>query len=169
MPALSFFVLLPLLFSNMLHMFLVRMGIAEKLAIPVAEAVFGANKTIRGFLFVPVCNGVLTAFFFQNTADRNVWENAWTGALFGLIYLISELPNSWIKRRLGIMAGQKSAKFPLLFLLMDKMDSALGVTITALLLFSWTWTEALVFLALAICVHIFFSIVLVLFKIKKSY
>jgi hypothetical protein len=169
MPTLSFFVLLPLLFSNMLHMFLVRMSIGEQLAIPVAESVFGANKTIRGFLVVPVCNGVFTAFFFQNTAGRNVCENALTGALFGLIYLISELPNSWIKRRLGIMAGQKSVKFPLFFMLLDKMDSALGVTLVASLLFSWTWTETLVFLALAIFVHIFFSIMLVLLKIKKSY
>jgi hypothetical protein len=48
------------------------------------------------------------------------------GMLLGLGYLLAELPNSYLKRRLGIPAGRPSPRYRAAFALLDQADSALG-------------------------------------------
>jgi hypothetical protein len=56
--------------------------------------------------------------------------NLWLFALaLGLGYVIPELPNSYIKRRLNIKPGERSEKNAFLFAFMDQADSAVGCII----------------------------------------
>lgn len=93
------------------------------------------------------------------------------GAAYGLFYMVFELPNSWIKRRLGIAPGEQSLRYKWIFTLMDKTDSALGVS----LIFGFTVAHqfnlqlAGVFFICAALLHFMVSGLLVISKIKKSF
>ena len=171
-------VLLPLLLSNVAHMVLVKKEGLSRWSIPISTKWFGPNKTYRGLLFVPLANALL--FTLLQLVGRSWWE--WPsptantpalellsiGALYGMAYVLFELPNSWLKRRLGIAAGQSSRKFAAFFLLLDKSDSALGVSLAFVLLNSESigfWP----FFFTAVLLHASISALLVLLKIKKSF
>ena len=92
------------------------------------------------------------------------------GAFFGLTYSLFELPNSFIKRRLGVKSGQEADKNKWLFFFMDKSDSALGVTI-CLFLFNDNQTilSAVVTFFILVAIHSSISMLLVVLKIKNRF
>ena len=99
------------------------------LSIPISTKIFGQNKTIRGFIVLPVFGG-FWAFVFSFALGPFVDSyavDASIGVGLGVVYLLSELPNSFIKRRLGIANGQRSEKHKWLQMLADKMDSLIGM------------------------------------------
>lgn len=157
----------PLIISNVLHMLVVKYNIAPFLSIPINARLFGPNKTARGVLFVTLVSGL--AFGLINSKQISPYlSNYLFGAVLGLAYVLMELPNSFIKRRLGIKAGQSSEKYKLLSILMDKSDSTLGVTITYSLLMNLQLIAACKIFLLAFSLHLGISYLLVLLKIKKS-
>lgn len=159
----------PLIFSNVIHMVLVKRGSLALLDIPIAQNVFGPNKTWRGVILVIVLNTffqyLINLFMSYQLANAALL----TGALLGLTYVLCELPNSWVKRRLGIKAGEKAEIKPWIFILMDKMDSALGVSIVSTLIFNLTTNQGVIFFIIAVFVHIFFSMLLVSLGIKSRF
>ncbi len=80
--------------------------------------VFGANKTLRGFVVVPVATGV--GFV---AVPGCAW---WAGFAVGLAYVAGELPNSLLKRRLGISPGAQATRARPIFFVLDHVDSALA-------------------------------------------
>jgi hypothetical protein len=92
-----------------------------------------------------------------------------TGWVYGLTYALFELPNSWLKRRFGIAPGSKSVKGSFFFTLLDKTDSAFGVTIVFCVLNGFSWENFMVFFTTASGLHFLFSWILYLRKIKKSF
>lgn len=99
----------------------------------------GDNKTIRGFIvMVPATSlafMVLAALLSTLTGEmKGLWPLSPTGyALLGawgaLGFMAGELPNSFIKRQLGIRPGE-AAEGRLtapLFFLVDRLDSSLGL------------------------------------------
>ena len=135
-------IFIPMIISNVIHMIIVKKDWFSPLAIPISSPLFGANKTWRGLVILSILNGVLfggvNAFFplFEK------WESVFFGAILGLAYMLFELPNSWLKRKMGISSGQKTKKNPFLFMLLDKMDSALGVSLASKFIFNLQWIEA---------------------------
>jgi hypothetical protein len=51
------------------------------------------------------------------------------GAIYGLGYVLGELPNSFLKRRLGVAAGDRSPRFGSLQYVADQVDSVIGCLI----------------------------------------
>lgn len=163
-----FTVILPLILSNVLHMLMVKNNALSLLAIPIWKKGFGNNKTWRGMLFLPICNAIFL-FAIDGLLQQKVDEPIVLGAILGLVYMLSELPNSFVKRRLGIKSGERAENYHFVVQLIDKMDSAIGVTLTYFVLGYTDVQTALLLFLLASGTHIFVSYILVLLKIKKSF
>ena len=184
--------LAPLIVSNVLHMVLVKKNGLTSLCIPLNSTLFGPNKTLRGFLFVPFVNGILylvvnwpsgwllsglsPEYYLQqeiNIGDINslnlLLMQVSIGAVYGLFYMLFELPNSWIKRRMGITSGESSTRFRWFFTLLDKTDSAIGVSLFFGFLNDFNIEMMLQFFICASSLHFGISGLLVLSKIKKSF
>lgn len=184
--------LAPLIVSNVLHMVLVKKNGLTSLCIPLNSTLFGPNKTLRGFLFVPFVNGILylvvnwpsgwllsglsPEYYLQqeiNIGDINslnlLLMQVSIGAVYGLFYMLFELPNSWIKRRMGIASGESSTRFRWFFTLLDKTDSAIGVSLFFGFLNDFNIEMMLQFFICASSLHFGISGLLVLSKIKKSF
>ncbi len=164
-----FHIFIPMILSNVIHIVMVKKRICASLAIPIARTWFGENKTWRGMIILPLLNGVL--FWIVNMVMPlfGQIQALFYGGILGLTYMIFELPNSWFKRKMGIGAGQKAEKNAWSFMLLDKMDSAIGVSLASKIIFDLTWMEALKLFGLAVLIHVFFSWLLVTTGVKKRF
>lgn len=164
-------VLVPLILTNVSHMYVVKKNLFSFLKKPISKNLFGENKTWRGLCWITVVNSIiiLPIGFIQDSI-LNVDELLFLGAFFGLTYALFELPNSFIKRRLGVKSGQEADKNKWLFFFMDKSDSALGVTI-CLFLFNDNQTilSAVVTFFILVAIHSSISMLLVALKIKNRF
>lgn len=169
MSAVLIYTILPLLVSNTLHMLVVKKDFFAFLAKPVTSTYFGTNKTWRGFVFLPLANGILLLLlclinpFFP-------WQRGFSlGFILGFAYMLFELPNSWLKRKMGIAPGTKAEKNTWFFGLLDKMDSSLGVSLAAMIFIPLNIEKAGLLFAIAVASHAFFSWLLTIFKVKKRF
>lgn len=161
-------ILIPLILSNILHMVVVKGNIFPQLAVPLNTKWFGKNKTWRGFVVVPLLNALFMGALYFLIEDGKYIEGLEAGFSFGLIYMVSELPNSYFKRRAGVPAGEMPDRFSLLFRLADKMDSSLGVTIFAAWLHELTGLQSIYLFVLSFTLHAGLSFLLFRMKIKKA-
>lgn len=184
--------LIPLIVSNVLHMVLVKKNGWSGLAKPIHAQAFGKNKTWRGVVFVSLVNAMLFGLInfpgglllshLNDTANDAIlkdlgtfhgWEDVlfkfFIGWMYGLAYVLFELPNSWLKRRMGIPAGGSPNRLKALFMLLDKTDSALGVSLVFCVLRDFSWSDTALFFITASGLHILFSWILYLRKIKKAF
>jgi CDP-diacylglycerol--serine O-phosphatidyltransferase len=149
---LAYYLQVPVVVGGVLHMVAVSRGWLPALAVPVQRRLFGANKTWRGFVLVPLFTAAGALLLLPV-------ERAWgaeapigvalllpAGLLAGLGYVLGELPNSFLKRRLGIAPGATPARGRRVFLLLDQFDSGLGVALAYLLLPGISVTTALLYL-----------------------
>ena len=91
------------------------------------------------------------------------------GFILGLTYILFELPNSFIKRRLGIPPGAKFNYKGVSFSLIDKMDSAFGVCLVYVLMGYMHYKYGILLFIGGVLMHIIISKLLVEIKIKKSF
>lgn len=100
---------------------------------PIQPQWFGENKKWRGLITLPLTH-LLSVYLFQalDTQFLHVSDPIISfasldclsyGLLTGLVFNLSELPNSFIKRRLSIPSGDESNVF---FYFMDHIDSTYG-------------------------------------------
>lgn len=130
----ALYLAIPLVVSGSLHMLIVSRNWFSFLAAPINRAAFGANKTWRGMLVMPLASipGVYLALWLEpflsghlivSLAALSPWL---LGIALGIGYVLPELPNSYVKRRLGIQPGKQPEKHGFWFGLMDQADSAIG-------------------------------------------
>ncbi len=125
---------LGLFVAGVIEAFLWKTSAFELLNKPIQTELFGANKKWRGLVSLPlamafsvyVLHFVELGFpsIFNDVilfSDFNLLE---FGLLVGFIFNLSELPNSFVKRRLAIPPGDESSK---IFYFVDHMDSTYGV------------------------------------------
>lgn len=160
--------ILPLLLSNIIHMYMVKTNGLQILEIPINRKAFGRNKTLRGFIVLPLMNA-LVLFALNWLFHLELNHSLFLGFVLGLAYMAFELPNSFIKRRLGIESGATHRKHVAIFKLMDKMDSAFGVTLTYFLLGNADILTSVVLFVISSLTHIMFSYLLYLIKLKKTF
>ena len=128
-----FLLTLPLIVGGVLHMIVVKKDILSYLKKPIHQRWFGQNKTWRGFVVMPFLTwpGVVISQKLETLIDPSSQllnlRPGWLLALaLGVGYCLAELPNSFLKRRLGIKAGLASDKNKWFFVLLDQADSAFG-------------------------------------------
>ena len=145
--------------------------------------IFGENKTWVGFFsMILLCAlfqilvGLLLAAFggeshndLYRVYDNRLVYNLAVGFSLGLTYVLLELPNSFLKRRLDIAPGQ-TRKSPLgaLFFLIDQIDSLIGVMGLICLFSHLGLIEYLEYLLLGGVTHAFLNITLYLMKIRRN-
>ena len=139
------YLLLPLLGGAALHGLCMRYGWLGFLARPMdggrsfrGQPLFGHSKTFRGPVTVALGAGAvwafqqnvlhrLGAFAALELVDFASLPGFWFGAAAGAAGELAELPNSFVKRRLGVKPGG-TAQGPLgvVFYLWDQLDVLLG-------------------------------------------
>ena len=137
----------PLFLAGVLEAFLWKTPLFEPLNFPINRSLFGANKKWRGLVSLPLTHAV-SVFLFQILEPlliKNPLPNwisllsfNWLeyGLLVGFVFNLSELPNSFVKRRLGIPPGDESS---LLFYFVDHMDSTYGTLLLWYFYFNFPW------------------------------
>jgi len=139
------YLLLPVLSGAAVHGLCMRYGWLACLARPMdagrrfrGRPLFGASKTFRGP--VAVALGAAAAFALQGRllhrldafasielVDYAQLPGWWLALLAGAAAELSELPNSFVKRRLGIEAGGTArGGLGVLFYLWDQLDLLVG-------------------------------------------
>jgi len=139
----ALYLIAPAVVAGICHGFAIKRNLAPALAKPLdggrllnGRPMLGANKTWRGLF---VMSGVSTAVVFVQHAldgvpffdrlavlDYGAPSSLTVGLALGLGYSLAELPNSFVKRRLGIRAGQATGR---LQYLADQADSVIGATL----------------------------------------
>jgi CDP-2,3-bis-(O-geranylgeranyl)-sn-glycerol synthase len=140
------YMLLPLLVGLASHGFCMKFKWLPALARPIdggrtfrGRRLFGSNKTYRGILAVGLGTalgfGIQTIVLHQITFIRSLELIDYSplnwfpiGFAVGIAAMLSELPNSFIKRQIGIAPGRAgNGIVGVLFYIIDQVDMLLGV------------------------------------------
>ncbi len=125
-----------LFIAGVLEAFLWKTKPFKLLNTPIQTQWFGENKRWRGLISLPL-TCVLSTFLLQ-LIESQLFSNSGPliqfsnfnyleyGLLVGFVFNLSELPNSFVKRRLQIPPGDENSK---IFYVIDHMDSTYGVLI----------------------------------------
>lgn len=177
----------PVILSGILNMVFTRTGFYRRHRTPIdrgrclrdGRRLLGDNKTWAGFFaMIAFCTAIQPVFglFLRRTgleAHNELYRihtnrfayNVWIGFLFGLAYMLLELPNSFVKRRLGIEPGKtRRSGIGAVFFVIDQIDSLIGVMAVIYAFSDISFGKYLGYIALGGMTHI--GINLVLFKIR---
>ena len=89
------------------------------------------------------------------------------GLALGLSYSLSELPNSFVKRQLGIRPGGVSRSRAAVQYVVDQADSAIGGTLALALFLGLRWAPLLLVFALGFLLHVVMDQLFFLFAVKR--
>lgn len=146
--------------------------------------IFGENKTRNGFLGMIVLGalaqmlwGAVCGLSERLTALNQMYAaipnrpavNLAVGATLGLAYVLCELPNSFIKRRIHIPPGGKGrGAAGLVFFIVDQIDSLLGVALVLHLICGLTPAEYLGYITVGAVTHIAVNLILRALHVRKN-
>jgi hypothetical protein len=160
-------IILPLTVSNILHIIVVKYHMLPWLSLPVWEKGFGRNKTYRGFVLLPLLNaGAL--WLCQRLLPQPVDHALLLGGVLGFAYMVFELPNSYIKRRMQIAPGGRHVVNPYWGLLLDKSDSAFGVCLCYFMMTDIAIAHILTLFAISVITHLSMSFILFKIRLKAA-
>jgi len=146
----------PVVAAALVHVIVLKLRCLESLRIPLdggatwrGRRLFGDNKTVRGavvMIGVSAIVATLQAAFrirgleYFDYAETNLFL---IGLLLGTGFVVGELPNSFVKRQLGVAPGAHAGVW---HTLADQLDSVIG----ALLTISLVWIPPLGVWAIAL-------------------
>ena len=143
------------------------------------KRIFGDNKTLRGFVVMIPATAVsflllgLAVSCNPDLASRlrpmRPWAFAVLGFLAGLGFMIGELPNSFLKRQLGVRPGEAARGWPAktVFLILDRIDSIAGALLVICLAVPIPWQTWLYLALIGPGIHFSFSVVLYWSGVKR--
>lgn len=147
------------------------------------KRVFGDNKTWVGFvsmilfcIITQIFIGFLCAIFGINHyndlyigINNTIINNALLGCLFGFTYMLFELPNSFIKRRLDIQPGKtKKSGVGWLFFIVDQIDSLIGIGLMMILVCKIPVLTTIGYIIFGAGLHVCTNMILYTLKIRKN-
>jgi CDP-2,3-bis-(O-geranylgeranyl)-sn-glycerol synthase len=171
------FLIVAFVLAGLLQSLWLRSSVSRVLAIPLdggrtfrGRPILGENKTMRGFvvmipaaalafaavaIVVSLPRGVPPATFWQLTPAGYAALGAWAG--FG--FMAGELPNSFVKRRFGILPGQAPASSltGAICFTIDRTDSIVGMLAALTVAVPTPWTTWVLVLILGPLIHWLFS------------
>lgn len=184
--------LIPVILAGISNMVFTKTNVYQKYKQPMDggrklkdnERVFGENKTWIGFLsmimfsmLIQVIWGMacrnIPVFIGKNylyeQGTGSLLYDLLIGFLLGFAYMICELPNSFIKRRLKIIPGKtKRGVTGGIFFIIDQIDSIIGVTFVLCFFYPMPPIQFLLFLILGGATHISVNLILYFVKIRKN-
>jgi len=184
--------LMPVIFTGVLTMIWCRTPLLTTLNKPIdngrflkdGHRVFGRNKTWKGFtgyvMLAVVCTVVWGLVCRGNASlsqlnylyahhENSVAYNVIIGGLLGLAYALFELPNSFVKRRLGIEEGKpaKGVK-KWVFVFFDQADSIFGCVLVLCLVYRMTVLEYFGYVLIGAVTHIVINVLLFFASLRKN-
>jgi CDP-diglyceride synthetase len=186
------FLLLPVILAGISNMVFVKLPVLGFLRKPMdggkvlkdGGRLFGDNKTWKGFLGMIVLTslwmGVVGLLCRSlDWADRASlvryrefvfpYSEWFYGALWGLGYVLFELPNSFMKRRLRIEPGKnKEGRLKFLFMFIDQADSAVGIVVFLFLFRRPSLLEVVLIFVIGSGLHYVINVLLYLARLKKQ-
>ncbi|MCM1101134.1 MAG: CDP-archaeol synthase [Acetatifactor muris] len=183
--------LMPVIFAGILNMVFTKTSLYRRYCRPLdggrcmrdGRRILGDNKTLIGLLSMTVICGtvqVLWGAFCEvcGLTGRNQLYlcrentpafNGMAGLLFGLVYMLFELPNSFVKRRLDIAPGKTERGVKgVFFLILDQVDSLFGVVLVLALLSPMSVGMYFFYILLGGFTHIAVNAVLYGLKIRRN-
>lgn len=157
-------VVVPVLLSAVVVSLVIRFDPLPATAVPLdlgrtwrGRPILGPNKTWRGLVVWVVATAVFGALVFAvvaPTSEPPVVGWLGFGLLLGAGYALAELPNSFVKRRLGIEAGAETTRHSRWQFLADQGDSVLGMLVVVVLVLDVEWPWLVVLTALGLLLHV---------------
>jgi hypothetical protein len=122
-------VVAPLFVGFATHGLCIRAGLLRGFAVPIHTRLFGANKTYRGL--VAVALGTAAGFAIVRPPElvtpASSSRLALVGLAVGVMAMLAELPNSFMKRRMGIAPGTQARGLAgVAFHVLDQVDVVFG-------------------------------------------
>ena len=114
-----------------LHGLCIRLRALRGFAMPIERRWFGENKTYRGVICVALGTAVGFVLIDLRFLSTGGWHRATELALLGLLVgtaaMLAELPNSFLKRRMGIAPGAQTGGIRgVAFHVLDQIDVVFG-------------------------------------------
>jgi len=166
----------PVIVGGVLHMIVVKLDAFAFLKIPFNQTLFGANKTIRGAVIMPL--GCMLGFWIlflilpentdRITVDFYQFSIVLSGVILGMAYVLAELPNSFLKRRLGVAPGEVPEKNARLYILADQLDSGVLCILAFIVFWNMPWLTGLAILLMAPIIALSVKRILYMLKLKES-
>ena len=162
----------PILIAGLVHVAVITLDLAPSLARPIdagrrwrGRALLGRNKTWRGFVVMPAATAITIAAQHKlATRSRHLAAlaplrcgalPAWiVGATCGAAYVVAELPNSFVKRRLGIAPGSSAPRARAAQYVVDQLDSVVGCAIAIRMLYRIETVDAAASALLGAACHV---------------
>ena len=191
MLASAYVTLAPVIFAGILNMVWVKTKTFSLLAVHMdggrfladGRRIFGDNKTWKGFVGMIVLTamaGLLWGMILKGRPleEMNLYYHArpntplWStlsGALSGFGYILFELPNSWLKRRLDIRPGKNpEGSWKVFFVILDQADSVLGCLVILRVFYPFSWGFFLAALIAGAGTHLLLNMLLYALKLRKN-
>lgn len=181
----------PLIAGGIANMLFVKSPLYRKCNTPMdggclwkdGNRVFGDNKTWIGFFSMIIFCSVFQILcgLFCQFLSLNEWNDLYRcnsntvlfsmtfGAGIGFVYMICELPNSFLKRRISIDPGKTGNGFlGCLFFVIDQIDSLLGVMLVLFFMTDISVGKYFFYVFLGALTHVAVNLFLYLTKIRKN-
>lgn len=184
--------MMPVILGGVTNMIFVKLSFVRKHRRPMdagrywrdGKRIFGDNKTWYGFMgmilftacWFAAMGWLVDHWTWLKSNSLLPWDTYHTpytewmiGMLWGFSYVLFELPNSFIKRRLNIPPGQNQKGWlGICFTIIDQADSVIGCMIATYLFYQPSILEAALFLLIGTTVHYIINILLYLFGLKQQ-
>lgn len=182
--------MIPMIIAGILNMLFVKTPLYKRINRPIdggrtlrdGKRIFGENKTWAGFfgmiifgaaaqtILGLVCMGFPELCPIYSRFGNTPLFNLAAGAAMGLAYVLFELPNSLVKRRLDIPSGKTVRGFKgAVFFVIDQVDSLFGVAGVFAMLFPMTVLEYFAYILLGAGTHIAINTLLYATRIRKNF
>jgi hypothetical protein len=182
--------LLSLILSGVANMIFTKTPIYKKYNYPIdcyktirGHRIFGDNKTWIGFvsmilfsiifqILVGICCNILNITHyndFYNLYQNTITYNLFVGFLIGFAYMICELPNSFVKRRVNINPGKTIGGLKgITFFVIDQIDSLIGVVFVLYSFSTINIWKCLLYIGLGALTHVSINLILFCLKIRRN-
>lgn len=177
--------------GGILNMLFVKTSFYKKHNFPIdrnivlkdGKRIFGENKTWIGFfsmiffcIFAQLIMSFICSVFnitkhnqIYNYYDNTFIFNILIGFLFGFMYMLFELPNSFIKRRLNIDCGKTNTDIVgKIFFVIDQIDSLIGVMLILIIFAKISWPQYFAYILLGGLTHILVNLSLYKLKVRRN-
>ena len=189
--AMMYVTLGPVILAGIFNMIFCKLNVLKSIQIPMdggrvlgdGNRIFGDNKTWKGFLGYLIFGTVFTViwgfairntslnsldFFYVNN-ENTLGFNIVVGLLLGFAYALFELPNSFVKRRLGITPGKPATGIKkAVFVFVDQADSIFGCALVVWLFYDLGILRYLGFVVVGAVTHIVFNMLLYFAHLRKN-
>lgn len=184
---------LPVILGSIFNTFFLKTPLFQGINKPIdnnkilkdGKRLFGQNKTWRGFWGMVFFSSICVALWgllgklipaiqnynllYKNYANSFLY-NIVMGCLLGLAYGIFELPNSFLKRRIGIQPGKnKTSALGIIFIIYDQIDSLIGCVLVIWFVHPMSLVYFFSFVFFGGAIHISLSYLFYLLKLRKNF